>query len=114
MKKEQWGFREILTLIIVMLSFIYFAFVLFVPVSATYVSQIITAIVAMIATVFGFHYGSSTSSQKKDEIIAKMQSDANPPVIVANAESVTTKADVVNTNNVETLNTQTTNVKTPE
>lgn len=102
--KTKINFLNALTLVTVVCTFIYFTYVTFLYVNGklpdnSYISQILTTIIAIVLMIFNYHFGSSKSSKDKDETIKTMQSDNKDKITV----------DTVNTDNIETVNTKTVN-----
>lgn len=107
MKGFKVNFLNVLAFMVVFCSFAFFMWVVWQNYKDTnnYLSQILTAIIAMNMLILNFFFGSSKSSQTKDDTIASMQNNIlNPP-------PTTVKADTVNADKVETVNTNTTNIK---
>lgn len=97
-------FENALLLIIILLSFIFLSYAYYVTTDATMRGVILGAVITAMNTSINWRFGSSKSSQTKDDTIKSLQTvnrDIEPTI----------KADVVNTDNVETVNTQNINTK---
>jgi hypothetical protein len=92
------NFSNILAILFVAFSFPFFVWVIYQSykghTESNYTSQVLTAIIAIDMAIFNFYFGSSQSSRNKDETI-KTLATPTPPI----------KAEVVNTENIETVNT---------
>ncbi len=103
-------FMDRLAASIILGSFIFYGFILWFYVQnklgeSNYISQILTALIALDSLVLAYYFGSSKSSASKDATIKSMQENAANPNLV----DTTIKADVVNTDNIDTVNTNTVN-----
>ena len=69
-------FINVLGLVVVLLCFVYF-----------FVKGLDNGLIAIVAAVVSYFYGSSSGSQKKDDTIANMSNQ--PPSIVGKSENTT-------------------------
>lgn len=104
-KSKKPSFMDIMAITVLILSFVYFFVVYFFknPIAdSNFTTQIVTAVIAMDMLVLSFYYGSTKASANKDATILE-QAQAN--------NQQTVKAEVVNTENIETVNTSQVNEK---
>lgn len=97
-------FENVLLLVIILLSFTFLGYAYYVTSDSTMRGVILGAVITALNTSINWRFGSSKSSQTKDEAIKTLQ------VAAANIPQTTIKTDTVNADNVDTVNTNTTNI----
>lgn len=99
-RSKKISFMDIIGLIVLLLSFCYFFTVYFnnnVEADSNFTTQIVTAVIAMDMLILSYYFGNSKSSANKDATILEQAQTANG--------GTTVKAETVNTDNVEIVNT---------
>ena len=84
MKNITFTFKNFLATLTTLLAFTYFFIMLLFDKKSD--AQIVTAIVAIVMTVFNFEFGSSAGSVSKDKIIKNMSDKENTSKIVLDSE----------------------------
>lgn len=96
-------FENVLTLLIVLLTYIFLGYAYYVTTDATIRGVILTAVIANAGLVLNWRYGSSKSSANKDATIQSLQENANQPTIVAKTATVE-NAEVLNSEKTTVTN----------
>ena len=105
-KFKKPGFMDILAIVVILLSFSYFFSVYYsrnVSSDSNFTTQIVTAVIAMDMLILSYYFGNSKSSANKDATILQQAQTAN-------TIPTTVKAETVNADNVEVVNSTNTNV----
>ena len=84
MKNITFTFKNFLATLTTLLAFTYFFIMLLFDKKSD--AQIVTAIVAIVMTVFNFEFGSSSGSASKDKTIQNMSDKENTSKIVLDSE----------------------------